>query len=716
MDWLETLRGFLGELAETGWRGLVVLHVDDMAGTVEELAGLLSSRGQCLLVALAVLRAKLGPREGEDCQVIGPPDVGRVLGREYGDAVIALEGLLRPNIVAGVAETVRAGGALVLVLPPLASWNPGPPGGTGLYREYLLRSFSEARSILWLDTVNNRVLAHRVPGGKPGPVKPQKPPPTRHGVPRVLREKTATRSQALGLEAFASMLRGKTRSLLVYGNRGRGKSYLLGLGLALAVHWHAVGRAEVVAPSLEQAESTARGLLEGLRLLGHREHRIREHKGLVLRVTGPWYRIRFSDPEGAEPAPLLVVDEAARIGIARTRRLSWRSGRIVVSTTIHGYEGSGRAVAHLLVDQLPKPLSRVWLEEPVRYHPGDPLEEWLYRVFLLDVEPPETSAEPGEVVVKPIDRAEMARSTQLLRRVAGVLALAHYRNEPDDILVLLEAKNHSVYAALARGREVVGVVDAAWEEPGSPREERLGLTLLSVHGGPGAQELRGARVVRIAVLPGLQRRGIGTALLRRVEAEARERGVDVATAVFSRHDVIGFWAANGYRAVYISPRYNRVTGEKNIAFAKPLTARAERVVERASSSLRLRLLLSGQSIYRDLAAEKIPLILSATHPAEPRLGLTVEQEERLQLFLRGLVDYEQASDPVFLETARCLSGSTPDELGLTWRETVALVARVVQGKPLNEVASILGVGLEEAWRLSVEAARKAIRSCRAKAG
>ena len=705
-QYLDNLEGFLKRLKKLGWRGLALVHSSDVASLASSVSELLSRLGSCLALATAAYRGWV-----RGCEAAGPPDLERILGREYDYALVAVEGLLRPNILAGIAEVVRGGGALVVTAPPIDEWNPGPPEGTGLYKEYLLRSLESLGSLYWTDADTGRVYAERLPGSPAGP-KDRGPGgfKSRIGVPRSLIGLAATRDQAAALEAFASFLRGRARSLAVLGDRGRGKSYLLGLGLALAIHWHAAGRVEVVAPSRVQAWSLMEGLLRGLDSLGYQgRYRAWREEGIPYKVTGPWFRVAVSTPENAEPAPLLVVDEAAAVGVARVRRLSWRSGKVVIATTLHGYEGSGRAVAHLLLRDLPRPLSVVELREPIRYPAGDPLEAWVYDTFLLNVEPPEGApkVDASAVGCAEVDRRRLARDPRVLRRIARILATAHYRNEPDDILVMLEAPNHRIFQ-LEAGGEPVAVADVALEDPDAPEEARLGLRALEAHAGSLASGLKSVRVVRIAVSPPLQRRGLGSRLLHCIEEWARSQGADVVTTIFSRHEVIGFWARNGYKAVYMSPRYNRATGEKNIAFAKPLTPRGRVAVEEASRAFRLRLLISGHSIYRDVAAERIPTLIEATTPTDAPLALTEEQEKRLKAFLDGQLDYEQAHDAVYIAVTRLLARQNPTELGLDPQEAAAIVARVVQGKPLNDVASIIGKNIEEAHKLVVYALRRVL--------
>ncbi len=666
---------------------------------VEALAGL--AGGECVLVADRASRRGV-------CRVeVSPAGFERALGGEFGAAIVSLEGLVRPNVLAGIAETVKGGGFLALVAPPLDSWDPGPPGGRGFYRRYLLSSIRRCRLHLWLEECGGsvKVVSESLkapaarPDGESWEIK------SRVGVPRRLMGLARTYSQALALEAGARFLRSGARTFFVRGDRGRGKSFLVGLLLALAIYWHAIGRAVVVGPSPLSVQSLLRGLLAGLEALGlEGRFKVVESGGDVVRVSGPWFRVSYEPPDTAEPAPMTVVDEAAAVGVARVRRLSWRGGKIIVSTTVHGYEGSGRSFAKLLPPLLPKPLVDVELVEPVRYPQGDPLEEWVYDTFLLKAEPssPPDGFEPREVSMEIVDPGSL--SPEDLGQLYGILVQAHYRNMPDDILAIMDSPHHTVHA-LRAGRVYIAVADVVEESDSVDREARIALERIKLLSGEDST-LKAFRVSRIAVHPDLQRRGLGSRLLLAIEAWARERGADLVTSMFSRHEVIGFWLRNGYTPFYVSPRYNRITGEKNVGVAKPLTERGRRALERAARSMLLRLLLSGSSVYRDLAAEKMAALIEAMPPAEPRLGLTEEQERMLRLYLAGEVDIEQAMDAVYIQVVRSLASKRP--LPLSGRELVAVIARVVQGKPINEVASILSSGIDEAAAIVDRAVKRLI--------
>jgi ribosomal protein S18 acetylase RimI-like enzyme len=65
---------------------------------------------------------------------------------------------------------------------------------------------------------------------------------------------------------------------------------------------------------------------------------------------------------------------------------------------------------------------------------------------------------------------------------------------------------------------------------------------------------------RLAVLPDLRRRGIGTALLREGERELRERGAMRLTAVVADDDptALGFWIAAGFERQRHRTRFVRL--------------------------------------------------------------------------------------------------------------------------------------------------------------
>jgi tRNA(Met) cytidine acetyltransferase len=105
-------------------------------------------------------------------------------------------------------------------------------------------------------------------------------------------------------------------------------------------------------------------------------------------------RIQFRKPPQAasrtENADVVIVDEAAAIPVGMlTEFLAAPS--VAFCTTVHGYEGTGRGFAVRFRDRLVEShhhVDFIELEEPIRYARGDPVESWLFRLLLLDAQPP----------------------------------------------------------------------------------------------------------------------------------------------------------------------------------------------------------------------------------------------------------------------------------------------------------------------------------------
>lgn len=677
----QPVKDYIESLKDSGSRGLLVVNSHDPRRASSMLAETVGN--DCLLVAEKGLR-------GAGCRYEkSPMDIEEYLGLEVGAAIVASTGLLRPGLIASAGETVRAGGFLALAGPPWSVWNPGPSSGTGEYKRYLEEIIPQAETHMWIDLDKCNIITRRPPP-KLNPVKwkPGKAPPGAHGaIYRLAR----TPDQARGIELGARLVRGRARSLYIVGDRGRGKSFLTGLIVAQAVAFHSIGTAQVVAPTLLQAQQVFKGLIEGLRASGVLKRpgvKVKaDGNGRVVRVTGPWFRVSYEAPHAAGGAALVVVDEAAAVGVHRVRRITWSSGRSIVSTTIHGYEGSGRVFAHMVDRILPRPRLEVELSHPVRYLPGDPLERWLYKYFLLDIEPiGPRSVDPSQLNVEWPSRGEL-RSPDLLRWIMAVLVLAHYRNTPDDLLAVLESPHHHVAVLNSPEGPVAASLLVVEEWEGDP-QARLALERLALYASR-ARGLRSVRISRIAVLPWLQRRGLGSTLLRHIERWASDEGFNMVTTIFSRHDVIRFWSKNGYLYTYMSPRQNRVTGEKNLVAAKGLDKEGRRTVSEASGVFRVRLLLASHTIYRDVEAEKIAEILRATSkPGEtPTLAPTKEMLDRLQRCAQGVLEAEQAWEAIYLAVAnRFAKEDLP-----SGAEGVYIVSRILQGKPDGEALKVSGL-------------------------
>ncbi len=101
-------------------------------------------------------------------------------------------------------------------------------------------------------------------------------------------------------------------------------------------------------------------------------------------------------------------------------------------------------------------LREIALEEPIRYAPGDPIERWLNELLCLDV-----NALPrlGTGCPAP-DKCELyyvnkdtlfsyhKASEAFLQRMMALYVSSHYKNSPNDLLLMSDAPAHHLFVLL----------------------------------------------------------------------------------------------------------------------------------------------------------------------------------------------------------------------------------------------------------------------------
>ncbi len=703
----DEIKQFIDYVRNCNARGLIVL-----SGDTEQVIHVLSTLIRHLarpILAFTDSRDLRKVLAVHDIEVARFHELTSYLGREYSSVIMDFRYFFRPNAVSAASEMIRCGGFSIWLTKSLSLWSPGVEGGRGTFRRYLLESLKLCRSILVVDVDSGEVVLRNLPSK----LFRRQFTPEITNVDEKLRKVLslcATEDQYEFVLHSLRLLSDLTLKVLVgKGDRGRGKSAALGLATALAIAHNYTDEVLITAPSSRSITSLMKFLCLGLEKLGI-DYKTVTEKGSVVGIRGRSFEVRYVVPWLATGARLTVIDEAAAVGAARVKRLCAKSRKVMMVTTVHGYEGSGRVASELLIKQLPSPLVYEF-KVPIRYLPNDPLEEWLYQVFFLRVDPIEIP-KPEKVEYSSVDQEQLVKDRDLLRKVYGLLALAHYRNEPDDLMTMLDAPHHHI-RILNSDRGVVAVAQIAEEGPIRDVERAITRGLRGVlvldkllrYGPREAAKTRGWRIVRIAVVPNLQRRGYGSKLLNLLEEEARSTNLDWIGAIFSRNDIIDFWLKNGYLPIYISPRFNKVTGEKNIAVIKPLSTRMQHYVEEALREFKVRLLTCLMSVYRDLSAEVVASVLKSIRVSvSMRIELTRNQEKRLEMYLNRRILLESAMDAIYLATLKKLCESP--SVNLNFSELVAVIAYVLQGKPLDDVAAALRADIETAKATVDRAVRK----------
>ncbi|VVA50435.1 tRNA(Met) cytidine acetyltransferase TmcA [Serratia ficaria] len=479
--------------------------------------------------------------------------VRQLLGQERLHAVFDATQGLDVEALAALSGALRAGSWLLLLTPPWRRWHQLPdadslrwsdcpqPITTPHFIQHLQRHLAaDGEVTLWRQ---DEALSLA-----PLPERARWRPPS--GLPTV--EQQAILTQLLKAESGIWVLTAA---------RGRGKSTLAGMLVAnspltcwitgpsraatdVAAEW-AQGRAQFWAPDA---------------LLAHcREHRVSQ-------------------------ADWLLVDEAAAIPGPLLQQLVSHFPRVLLTTTVQGYEGTGRGFLLKFCAGLPAfhPLS---LQQPMRWAQGDALERVIDHALLFN-ELPEWRPAGQAVSFCQAEQRELCAEPQRLARFYALLSSAHYRTSPLDLRRLMDAPG--MHFALAQAeREVVGALWLAdegglsaelahevWAGRRRPRGNLVAQSL-AAHGGQWwAPTLRSRRITRIAVLPALRRQGIARRMIE--EQRRRAQGLDFLSVSFGYTEPLWrFWQSCGFELARIGSKPEASSGCYTAMAILPLSEQGE---------------------------------------------------------------------------------------------------------------------------------------------
>ncbi len=640
-------------------------------------------------------------------RTLAPAQARQVLGSEVDALVFDAWAGFDLEALGASAGAVRAGGMLLLIAPPLADWprwpdperrritvHPHPPEAVGgRYLARLARIAACDPGVV--------VVAEGTALPEP-PAVPANPPAAAAESPPF-----RTADQRLAVAAIERVATGhRRRPAVLTADRGRGKSAALGIAAGRLLHQPR--QILVTAPRLEAVEPVFRHAAEQLPE-PERGHALLRSGAGSLTFVPPDELLRHP-----READLLLVDEAAAIPTPILERLLARYARIAFSTTIHGYEGTGRGFAlrfGRVLERITPGWRPVQLETPVRWAADDPLERLLFRALLLDAAPAPEEALAGldraavdagsgddECRLEPLDRDRLAGDEPLLRQLFGLLVSAHYRTSPLDLRHLLDGPNITVWVARYRGQVAAtaliareGGFDAAmahavWMGERRPRGHLLPETLAAHLGLEAAPCLTAARVMRIAVHPAVQRRGLGHRLLAAIAASAQEVGVDyLGTSFGVTPELLDFWEGAGYRPVRLGARPGAASTARSVLLLRPLSARGERL----AAAARGRFLGELPHQFADPLRDVEPHLAARLLGAGGASGPDAADHGDLVAFARGRRPFEDSPGAIW---RLALAGLTaPGQVRLTPAERDALVLKVIQKRSWGECAEQLGL-------------------------
>jgi tRNA(Met) cytidine acetyltransferase len=590
MDLAGLARTLRAEAARANERRLLVLAGDRDAG-LESARAVLDAAG----VADATF---VTTREDAGSDPLRPKHAGQLLGTTREAVVLDAHEEFSPNALGRVVGTVDGGGLLLFLTPPLDDWPARrddfdatlavPPFGvddvTGRFRTRLVETLRTHPGVAVVDVDSGTVERDGTTAPASATTDRRVELQPARAFPEAAYEACLTTDQADAVAAF-ERLRAPGHAVVVEADRGRGKSSAAGIAAACLA---ADGRDVLVtAPGFRNASelfARARETLSALDALAADET---DGRRLATTAGGG---IRFSDPPTAAELPddpdVVLVDEAAALPVRLLSRFL-AAPAAGFCTTVHGYEGAGRGFSVRFRDELVERDVEVHeerLDEPIRYAPGDPIEVWAFRALLLDARPAVdqlvAGATPETVTYRAVSGDELVANEELLREVFGLLVLAHYRTEPDDLARLLDAPNVELrvlehdgwvvsVALLAREGDLPSETREAMYMGERVRGNMLPDVLTSQLRDPAAAAPVGYRVLRIATHHAVRSSGLGSFLLDRVHGELADDVDWLGVGYGATPELLRFWRANDYRTVHLSTTRNATSGEYSAVMLRP---------------------------------------------------------------------------------------------------------------------------------------------------
>ncbi|KAF2435859.1 putative nucleolar ATPase Kre33 [Tothia fuscella] len=313
-----------------------------------------------------------------------------------------------------------------------------------------------------------------------------------------------TVDQAKALLTFVDAIAEKTlqSTVTLTAARGRGKSAALGVAIAAAIA-HGYSNIFITSPSPENLKTLFEFVFKGFDALGYLDH----VDYSIIQSTNPDFNkaivrvnvhrqhrqtIQYIQPQDAYTlgqAELVVIDEAAAIPLPLVKKLMGPY-LVFMASTINGYEGTGRSLSLKLIQQLRdqssgslkanggengvadrstgklitdssiastggRSLREITLSEPIRYAPGDSVEQWLNKLLCLDATLPQSRLRtlgcphPSKCELLMVNRDTLFSfhpvSEKFLQQMMALYVASHYKNSPNDLQLLSDAPAHQLF-------------------------------------------------------------------------------------------------------------------------------------------------------------------------------------------------------------------------------------------------------------------------------
>ena len=488
-----------------------------------------------------------------------PSALQTLLGREFRHAVFDARHGFDAAAFAALSGTLKAGSWLVLLLPVWEEWENQP----------------DADSLRWSDCPDPIATPHfvqhlkRVLTADNDAIlwRQNQPFSLAHFTPRTDWHPATGAPQPEQQQLLQQLLTMPPGVAAVTAARGRGKSALAGQLIS-----RIAGSAIVTAPAKAATDVLA------------------QFAGEKFRFIAP-DALLASD----EQADWLVVDEAAAIPAPLLHQLVSRFPRTLLTTTVQGYEGTGRGFLLKFCARFPH-LHRFELQQPIRWAQGCPLEKMVSEALVFDDEN-FTHTPQGNIVISAFEQTLWRSDPETPLKVYQLLSGAHYRTSPLDLRRMMDAPGQHFLQA-AGENEIAGALwlvdegglsqqlsQAVWAGFRRPRGNLVAQSLAAHGNNPLAATLRGRRVSRIAVHPARQREGTGRQLI--AGALQYTQDLDYLSVSFGyTGELWRFWQRCGFVLVRMGNHREASSGCYTAMALLPMSDAGKQLAEREHYRLR----------------------------------------------------------------------------------------------------------------------------------
>ncbi|WP_029933582.1 GNAT family N-acetyltransferase [Thiomicrospira pelophila] len=575
------------------------------------------------------------------------------LGQEIPSAIFCAESGIDADALGIAAGMIQAGGVLWLLIPPIDDWlhQPNPANQRFMSHPHTYhQAWCQFNDHLYTSLKSHGVWIMQDEPLNPGLKIDQ---PLNHPPLNGLSNDQQQALVAIKQVAFGH----RKRPLIIEAARGRGKTTLLGESAARLLQQ---GKQHIVicTARFAQCELAFKRAAQVLGADYTKSGLKTQNQTLAFKAPGELIQHPIE-------TDVLMLDEAAHLPIPVLEQLVQLYPRVVMATTQHGYEGSGRGFSlkfKPFLNQHFPGWHQTRLSQPIRWNTNDPLEKAINQALLLDIELNKLSStdnlDPQHLTIDIRTRAPNQLSTDELSQVFSLLVEAHYQTSPADLQHWLSAPDLQLqlaYLPVVTNPQLVGVLLICNEghlpniEPNRRVKGHLVPQLLRRF---SAQDdllnLSSERAMRLAVHPQVQNLGIGSQLVLHWQQSSQAEFISTSFGV--TQDLYHFWRKQGFESVHLGAKRDKASGTHNLVmlYSHP----ANELLDTGQQLFQTQLPHNLIELYNQLPASLIWNLLTE-NPAINHETLSVQ----LNAYLNEHAPYEAVSQQLWqwaLNNPRCL--------------------------------------------------------------